>query len=351
MKMSSFQELRALYEMNDIMDFVYFQKCKKYLAEILASLPEIPSTKLHDIFRMSSIFIEYCRMYGYEYNRLIDDDRALYVQAYSVIALVTLTAFGGDTAKAIKFIQRHHRKEVAPWRLGYSTDNINTEEIISVLNGINNPTAEQHRLLIKAMRLAKYNYININHDVNVIAHMSETNFRSIALSMLKNDVYKKEASQLWDIIPNYFWHCPSSATGKYHAEDESLKGGNLLHTIRDMKVFMSLCEVENISDETFITEGLFALLFHDSIKQGWSRSGYQTCFEHPLLAGKLVRSHAHNISIDSRERIAKAIDSHNGRFTTSRFYEGALPLPQTQLEILVAEADYIASRRDFEIIL
>lgn len=168
------------------------------------------------------------------------------------------------------------------------------------------------------------------------------------ISLIPINIYKELAQLLIGLVPDYFFIIPSSSSGKYHPEDEICEGGLLRHVYKDIKVFIQLCIMHNISDDTFISEGIVALMFHDAFKSGMPQQEH-TVFEHPLLAAEFIRNNASGIPAASINNIANAVASHSGRWNTSKYSEIILPTPTTELEKLVHEADFLASRKEFKL--
>ena len=97
---------------------------------------------------------------------------------------------------------------------------------------------------------------------------------------------KEMALTLAPMLPDYFWHCAASSSGKYHPEFDLGEGGTMRHSI-----MVALCAREMATAEGRTQEEIdllvFCGLFHDGVKQGWDDAGY-TVFNHPVLAAKLV---------------------------------------------------------------
>lgn len=98
---------------------------------------------------------------------------------------------------------------------------------------------------------------------------------------------------------------------------------------------------------------LVAIIMHDSRKCG-SQIDYElengTTFVHPLLAATVVRR-VEGLCEDEREIVAKAIETHMGQWTTSKYSDVVLPEidVNNKFQKIVHLADYLASRKDIEV--
>lgn len=95
-------------------------------------------------------------------------------------------------------------------------------------------------------------------------------------------------------------------------------------------------------------------LMHDSRKSGdddaYLKNKY-TNFDHPILAANVIRNIESNlISSEEKEFIANIIESHMGQWNTDKKSDVILPLLKNKYQILVHLADYLASRKDLEIL-
>lgn len=92
---------------------------------------------------------------------------------------------------------------------------------------------------------------------------------------------------------------------------------------------------------------------HDMQKSGsqedYEKSKY-TKFDHPLRAANMVRKLS-GLPEEEKEYIASAIETHMGAFNTDKRNPGIiLPKPETDAQILLHVCDYLASRKDLEIL-
>ena len=138
-------------------------------------------------------------------------------------------------------------------------------------------------------------------------------------------------------VPDYFFIKPSSSSGKYHPQDEFCTGGLVLHTLRVIEVADLLCDVHDITGERR-QDILEACIFHDSIKYGNpDQNNVKTVKEHPVLPA---------FYLDISTKVDSLIRTHSGKFydfVSDEWDNGTLD------QIIVHEADFIASRRNVDI--
>lgn len=94
-------------------------------------------------------------------------------------------------------------------------------------------------------------------------------------------------------------------------------------------------------------------MMHDTRKCGddeaYTKSKF-TKFNHPLLAANEIRSLIGFISEEELEIIAVMIESHMGQWNTDKRSSVILPLPTNKYQKLLHLADYLASRKDIEVL-
>lgn len=172
-----------------------------------------------------------------------------------------------------------------------------------------------------------------------------------AIDTIENEELRKFAYFCVGNIPAYFWEIPASSSGKYHPVTDLGKGGLVRHSLMVYRVGLDLLTQNNITNTIFCDIVKFATLFHDCCKAGMQNEpAPNTIHEHPILAVILLSELSN--SFQSTEifkliltKIYEAIESHMGRWTTSKYSPIELPTPETKLSKLVHTADYIASRK------
>ena len=175
--------------------------------------------------------------------------------------------------------------------------------------------------------------------------MNKIKYFEREISYLKDENNKEDLKYLINLLPDYFFVIPASSTGKYHPKYASTKNGLLKHTKVAVRIAYDLFDtVINFSenDQDLI---IMALVLHDGLKKGIDEEKY-TRFDHPLLISKLIMENANNLkmNIDDVRKLCSLIESHMGKWNTSKYSKVELPLPVTELQRYVHRCDYLSSR-------
>ena len=158
---------------------------------------------------------------------------------------------------------------------------------------------------------------------------------------------------LADKLPDYFWKIPASSTGKYHPQCDLGDGGLVRHSIMVATIADELVTSELFVEDIPLNHDIAraAGLFHDCLKNGPvledGKFNEHTDFLHPLYARDFIVSELTG-KVDKKgyvDAIANAIASHMGKWNTSKYAEGELPVPSSPMEKLLHCADYTASRK------
>lgn len=171
------------------------------------------------------------------------------------------------------------------------------------------------------------------------------------IDTIKNEELREFAHFCIGNIPAYFWSIPASSSGKYHPVTDLGEGGLVRHSLMVYRIALDLLTQNDITDTTFCDMVKFAALFHDCCKAGAHNDpAPNTVHEHPTLAVILLSEIADSFQPTKAleeilAEICGAIETHMGRWTTSKYSSIELPTPETELEKLVHTADYIASRK------
>jgi hypothetical protein len=94
-------------------------------------------------------------------------------------------------------------------------------------------------------------------------------------------------------------------------------------------------------------------IMHDSRKSGNDEDYAQnklTKFDHPILAANEVRSITGFIPVEEVELVASMVESHMGQWNIDKRSNMVLPLPENNCQKLLHLADYLASRKDVEVL-
>lgn len=182
------------------------------------------------------------------------------------------------------------------------------------------------------------------------------------LSTFENEDVREFTEKCIDAIPEYFYSVPASSTGKYHPEYALGDGGLVRHTLALVRIMNHLFSIDCVKNQFSSRErDLMRLsgLMHDTRKSGsqdeFEKNKY-TKFNHPILAAdEVVRIWKLDdkpiITRDDLKIVYLSIRSHMGQWNTDkRNPDVELPVPKTKYEILVHACDYLASRKDINII-
>lgn len=181
-------------------------------------------------------------------------------------------------------------------------------------------------------------------------------FDSVVCTIENKDI-REFAKQCIETIPNYFWEVGASSTGKYHPQYALGELGLARHTCALVRILNHILNVESFGKGFTSREKdlmRVAGLMHDSRKsgddEGYSKNKY-TNFDHPLLAANVIRNIDTNlICQEEKEFIANIIETHMGQWNTDRKSDVVLPLPKNKYQTLLHLADYLASRKDIEVL-
>ena len=176
---------------------------------------------------------------------------------------------------------------------------------------------------------------------------------------IQDENVKKFMEQCIETIPEYWYTVPASSTGKYHPNYALGNGGLMRHTIALLRFFNRLVR-NTMYGSPFTNREMdllrVACLMHDSRKSGsdedFAISKY-TKFDHPILAANVVRSiETEYITVEEKEMIANAIESHMGQWNVDTYGKSKveLPLPTNKYQKIVHLVDYLAAQKGVEVI-
>lgn len=171
------------------------------------------------------------------------------------------------------------------------------------------------------------------------------------LDTIQNQDIKEYAIELLNKAPNYFFNIAASSTGKYHPKYALGDGGLVRHTKALVRFANHLFELEQYHFFTDREKDLIRVgcLIHDSKKSGEMGSMY-TVFDHPILAGKSALEDSKRINEDERQFVYNIVASHMGQWNTTKRSTLVLPKPTTEAEKFLHMCDYLASRKDIEVL-
>ena len=175
------------------------------------------------------------------------------------------------------------------------------------------------------------------------------------LSTFENEDIKQFAMNCIETLPTYFYEVGASSTGKYHPAYALGELGLARHTCALVRFLNHMLSIDCIKNDFSSRERdlmRVAGIMHDSMKSGtdedYARSKY-TKFEHPILAANNIRKMS-GLPDDEIELIATTIESHMGQWATDKRSKTVLPTPENKYQKLVHLADYLASRKDIEVL-
>lgn len=176
------------------------------------------------------------------------------------------------------------------------------------------------------------------------------------LNTIENEDIRHFAEECIETIPDYFWKVGASSTGKYHLQYALGELGLARHTCALVRFLNHILNVDCFGDKFTSREKdlmRVAGMMHDTRKSGddtdYAKSKY-TKFDHPLLAANEIRSLIGFISPEELEIVATTIESHMGQWNTDKRSSVVLPLPTNKYQKMIHLADYLASRKDIEVL-
>ena len=165
---------------------------------------------------------------------------------------------------------------------------------------------------------------------------------SYIMNCISDPFVRQQLNHLLGMLPGYFWEAPASTSGKYHPEFAREKCGLARHTIVVAFFASRIADSWGLSDyEKDVL--LCAALLHDGFKEGTGDDGGHTVHEHPLLMAHFLR---HNMGYNGFwAEVAQTIETHMGKWATSKYSDVVLPLSETKLQLALQAADMIAATK------
>lgn len=176
------------------------------------------------------------------------------------------------------------------------------------------------------------------------------------LETFENEDIKNFAKECIETVPNYFWSVGASSTGKYHPQYALGDLGLARHTCALVRFLNHILSIDCYKNDFTSRERdllRVAGIMHDSRKSGsdedYARNKY-TKFDHPILAANEIRTIIGFIPEEEIELVASTIESHMGQWNTDKRSAVVLPVPENKYQKLLHLADYLASRKDIEVL-
>jgi len=177
------------------------------------------------------------------------------------------------------------------------------------------------------------------------------------ISNIKNTSLQNLAIECLNALPDYFYEIPASATGKYHPKYALGQGGLVRHVKATLVIAEDLFRNNTVQQFSDVNKDIVrvSLLLHDGLKCGYPQQNH-TVRTHPLDVCdylKEIFDNAMKTSINPIVvlRIISCIKSHMGEWNTDRDGKEVLPKPYQEIPQFVHLCDYLASRKDIEIVL
>lgn len=175
------------------------------------------------------------------------------------------------------------------------------------------------------------------------------------LEYIKSDDIRNFAKLALENLPDYFFDVAASSTGKYHPTYALGNGGLVRHTKAATRFANHLLQLEQ-NQNTFTERErdliITSIILHDGWKHGNAGSTFTT-HEHPQVCADWVEtSEIFNgvLTAEDRKVIASAISSHMGQWNETKRSKVVLNKPETEIQRFVHMCDYLASRKDIEVL-
>ena len=177
------------------------------------------------------------------------------------------------------------------------------------------------------------------------------------LDKFENEDMRLYCEDMIKTIPNYIFSIASSSTGKYHNVTQCKPHGQIYHVWLYGIIMNYILDLEYIRKRVLITRFSkirdcirCAVIFHDALKRGiWET---HTVHEHPLLAASWIKAQRpwHDISWFHKRFISRLVSIHSGQWRTSAYSDIKLPRISNKIEFLFHLGDYLASRKDIDLV-
>lgn len=186
--------------------------------------------------------------------------------------------------------------------------------------------------------------------------MSKSKIFDSLLETFENEDIKIFAKECIKTIPNYFWDVGASSTGKYHPQYALGDLGLARHTCALVRFLNHVLSIDCYKNDFTSRERdllRVAGIMHDSRKSGsdedYLKSSF-TKFNHPILAANEIRTIIGFIPEEEIELVASTIETHMGQWCTDKRSSVVLPTPENKYQKLLHLVDYLASRKDIEVL-
>ncbi|KKN01441.1 hypothetical protein LCGC14_1127670 [marine sediment metagenome] len=167
------------------------------------------------------------------------------------------------------------------------------------------------------------------------------NTLTLQTKSIKNEEIRGVVEKTLEALPKGFW--TRECSKKFHPEDERGLNGNLIHTIRVVKVADKLVlTTSNYSqDERDLVVG--AAILHDCLRHGPYAASPWSEKDHPHLVRPFIEKKV-GITGEVVNKLCDIIETHMGQW-----YLTPAPLNDLTPNDIVHLADYIASQVDIDV--
>lgn len=167
---------------------------------------------------------------------------------------------------------------------------------------------------------------------NELSHIADERLQALVAGYMNEEV------------PEYFWHCGASSSGKFHPCFAQGDGGLVRHT---RAVVMFLDELLRMSTYAYMPQAYkdyayAAAIMHDTCKYGIEPEIDKKCYnEHAETAADMFKAFCMAHDYEAPELLLMAMRSHMGQWGDVK--------PFTNIDRVVHMADYLASRSFIDI--
>ena len=175
------------------------------------------------------------------------------------------------------------------------------------------------------------------------------------LDYIKNEDIRSFAKLALENLPDYFFETAASSSGRYHPTYALGVGGLVRHTCAATRFANHLLQLEqnqNVFTERERDLIIVSIMLHDGWKHGNAGSTFTT-HEHPQVCADWIETNEifnEVLPLEDRKIIASAISSHMGQWNETKRSKVVLNKPVTEIQKFVHMCDYLASRKDIEVL-
>ena len=176
--------------------------------------------------------------------------------------------------------------------------------------------------------------------------MNKIKYFTKEISYIKDESKKRDIEFLINLLPDYFFTIPAASSDKYQPKFAHTTNGLVKHTKVAVRIAIDLFDTVNNFSDNDKDLIIMALIMHDGLKKGLEEEEY-TRHDHPLLVSKLIMENASKLEmdIDDVRKMCMMIESHMGKYNTSKYSDVELPVPTSEIQRFVHRCDYLASRK------